>query len=112
MHARMHGCTYITAELKEGCPLMCLKNINPKVGLMNGTRLISRSAGTKLFGAKLLQAAMPGRLFSSCAFASSVPSPEETPIQFARLQFPVWPALAMNITTTAHRPGARLRNEA
>eukprot|EP00955_Chlamydomonas_euryale_P021383 226167-Chlamydomonas_euryale.AAC.1 len=40
-------------KLKEGCPLMCLRNINPKVGLMNGTRLVLRGAGTKVLRCKI-----------------------------------------------------------
>eukprot|EP00955_Chlamydomonas_euryale_P026331 278289-Chlamydomonas_euryale.AAC.1 len=47
-------------KLEEGCPLMCFRNINPKLGLMNGTRLILRGAGTKVLWSEMHQAAMPG----------------------------------------------------
>ena len=41
-------------ELKVGCPIMLLRNIAPKDGLCNGTRLMVMRCATRVIEAKIL----------------------------------------------------------
>ena len=81
-------------NLKSGMPLMLLRNINPRQGLCNGTRLIF----DKCIDKKLLQCriVVSGRdvLIPRITF---IPKPNEYPFEWQRRQFPVRPAFAMTI---------------
>ena len=80
--------------LKKGMPLMLLRNINPREGLCNGTRLVYD--GT--LGNKVLQCTIVGSgrsvLIPRISF---VPQLGEYPFSWQRRQFPVKPAFAMTI---------------
>ena len=41
-------------NLKNGAPIMLLRNINPKAGLCNGTRLICRGCFNNIIEAEIL----------------------------------------------------------
>ena len=73
-------------SLKPGIPLMLLRNINPREGLCNGTRLIF----DKTINNKLLQCRVVGServvLIPRIAF---IPKPKEYPFEWQRRQFPV-----------------------
>ena len=81
-------------NVKPGMPLMILRNINPREGLCNGTRVIFE----KYIENKLLQCRIveTGRvvLIPRITF---IPKMNEYPFEWQRRQFPVRPAFAMTI---------------
>ena len=81
-------------SLKSGMPLMLLRNINPRQGLCNGTRLIF----DKPINNKLLQCRIVGSdrvvLIPRITF---IPKPKEYPFQWQRRQFPVRASFATTI---------------
>ena len=81
-------------SLKPGMPLMLLRNINPKEGLCNGTKLIYVSN----INMKLLVCRLPGRdkdvLIPRIKF---LPDPGSFPFEWARLQYPVRVAFSSTI---------------
>ena len=98
-------------SLKPGMPLMLLRNINPKEGLCNGTRLIFREAVNN----KLLRCTVTGTgkdvLIPRITFR---PKEGEFPFQWLRRQFPVRAAFAITINKsqgqTLKSIGVWLRN--
>ena len=91
-------------NLKSGMPLMLLRNINPRQGLCNGTRLIFESS----IDNKLLRCRIVGServvLIPRITF---IPKPREYPFEWQRRQFPVRPAFA---TTINKSQGQSLKN--
>ena len=84
--------------LKEGCPLILIRNINLKKGLCNGTRLklINISDNKRVLTVKILN----GTHINTIAYIPRIDiSPSETdfPIPFQRRQFPVKIAFALTI---------------
>ena len=81
-------------SLKPGMPLMLLRNINPKEGLCNGTKLIY----VKNINMKLLVCKIPGKnkeiLIPRIKF---IPDPGSFPFEWSRLQFPVRVAFSSTI---------------
>ena len=81
-------------SLKPGMPLMLLRNINPKEGLCNGTKLIY----VRNIHMKLLVCKLPGRekdiLIPRIKF---LPDPGSFPFEWSRLQFPVRVAFSSTI---------------
>ena len=80
--------------LKSGMPLMLLRNINPRQGLCNGTRLIfDRCIDNKLLQCRIVET---GRvvLIPRITF---IPKLKEYPFEWQRRQFPVRTAFAMTI---------------
>ncbi|KAF5175387.1 Pif1 helicase [Thalictrum thalictroides] len=83
-------------QLKTGCPIMCLRNIQPRIGLCNGTRLMVLQVATKVIEARIIS----GRHAGDPVFIPRItlqPSVSETPFPMARTQFPVRLAFAMTI---------------
>ena len=81
-------------NLKPGMPLMLLRNINPRQGLCNGTRVVfERCIDNKLLLCNIVET---GRtvLIPRITF---IPRPNEYPFEWQRRQFPVRPAFAMTI---------------
>ena len=80
--------------LKSGVPLMLLRNINPRQGLCNGTRLIY----DKTVDSKLLQCRIVGSdrvvLIPRITF---IPKAGDYPFEWHRRQFPVRIAFATTI---------------
>ena len=91
-------------DLKPGMPLMLLRNINPRQGLCNGTRLMF----DRTVDNKLLQCRIVGSdrvvLIPRITF---IPKPGEYPFEWQRRQFPVRPAFA---TTINKSQGQSLKN--
>ncbi|KAI8554873.1 hypothetical protein RHMOL_Rhmol05G0130700 [Rhododendron molle] len=83
-------------ELKVGCPIMLLRNIAPKVGLCNGTRLMVVRCASRIIEALILS----GEKFGNLAFIPRItltPSSSEFPFQMTRRQFPIQLAYALTI---------------
>ena len=83
--------------LKEGMPLMLMRNLNPKMGLCNGTRLIFE----KLHKMHLLECSIVGGDFCNRKVLipriSLKPKDREFPFEWSRRQFPVRVAFSMTI---------------
>ena len=83
-----------TLFLKPGMPLMLLRNLNPKEGLCNGTKLIYE----RTIDRKILQCKLYGS--ERTVFIpriALIPKEGEYPFYWSRLQFPVKVAFAMTI---------------
>ena len=99
-------------KLKPGMPLMILRNINPREGLCNGTRVIF----DKCIDNKLLQCRIVENnrvvLIPRITF---IPKMNEYPFEWQRRQFPVRPAFAMTINKsqgqTLRHAGVWLRGD-
>ena len=83
--------------LKSGMPLMLLRNLNPKMGLCNGTRLIFH----KVHKNYLLECSIVGGEFNNRKVLipriTTRPKDREFPFEWSRRQFPVRVAFAMTI---------------
>ncbi|CAL5370135.1 unnamed protein product [Camellia sinensis] len=82
------GLPAFKVELKVGCPIMLLRNIAPKDGLCNGTRLMVSRCDSRIIEARILT----GEKFGNLAFIpriSLTPSSAEMPFRMTRRQFPV-----------------------
>ena len=96
-----------TLFLRPGMPLMLLRNLNPKEGLCNGTKLIYE----KTIDRKILQCKVCGS--ERTVFIpriTLIPKEGEYPFQWSRLQFPVKVAFAMTINKSQgnHLSGSHL----
>jgi hypothetical protein len=85
-------------HLKQGCPLLLLRNLAPRQGLCNGTRMILRHAGERVLEVQIIG----GEHHGSIAFIPRItltPSSSSTDLSFTlqRRQFPVRLAFAMTI---------------
>ncbi|GBP55934.1 ATP-dependent DNA helicase PIF1 [Eumeta japonica] len=83
-------------KLKVCCIVMLLRNLNPTVGLCNGTRLIVRALASRVIDAEILCGSHVGtRVFIPRIRLQ--PSNSQLPFKFSRLQFPIRLAFAMTI---------------
>ncbi|KAG5533996.1 hypothetical protein RHGRI_028003 [Rhododendron griersonianum] len=83
-------------DLKVDCPIMLLRNIAPKAGLCNGTRLMIVNCANRIIEAQILT----GDKFGDLVFIpriSLTPSSSEIPFEMTRRQFPIRLAYAMTI---------------
>lgn len=83
-------------SLKEGMPLMLLRNLDNMRGLANGTRLVCRRFYHRLIEAEVVTGPRKGDwvLLPRIVFDSN---DLDTPFKLRRRQFPVRPAFAMTI---------------
>ena len=89
-----NGFPHHVLNLKSGMPIMLLRNINPRQGLCNGTRLIfEKCLDNKLLQCRIVET---GRLVLIPRI-TFIPKPGEFPFEWQRRQFPVRPAFAMTI---------------
>ena len=83
--------------LKENCPVMLLRNLNPCEGLCNGTRLICCDFKSRVICAKIAS----GDFKDTHVFIPRIPllssDDEKLPIPFKRTQFPIRLCFAMTI---------------
>lgn len=82
--------------LKVGCPIMLLRNIAPKDGLCNGTRLMVMRCASRVIEAQILTGEKSGNLVFIPRI-SLTPSSSEVPFQMTRRQFPIRLSYAMTI---------------
>ena len=73
-----------------------MRNLNPSLGLCNGTRLICKSFASHVIQAEIITGVHSGQaaLIPRIIF---VPSDVQLPFQFKLIQFPIRPAFAMTI---------------
>ena len=91
---RPNGFPHHILNLKPGMPLMLLRNINPRQGLCNGTRVIfNKCIENKLLECTVVET-MRVVLIPRITF---IPKINEYPFEWQRRQFPVRPAFAMTI---------------
>ena len=82
--------------LKKNSPIILLRNLNPREGLLNGTRLRVLHLGERIMEAKI----MTGRKKGNCVFIPRItltPSDSGLPFDLKRRQFPVRAAFAMSM---------------
>jgi ATP-dependent DNA helicase PIF1 len=85
-------------KLKIGQPIMCLRNINPKEGLCNGTRLIVRSLMRSVIEAEIAYGDYKGKfVFIPRITLHSDEDTADCEGKLSRTQFPVQSAFAMTI---------------
>ncbi|KAG8386965.1 hypothetical protein BUALT_Bualt03G0203500 [Buddleja alternifolia] len=66
--------------LKKGASIMLLRNIGPKIGLCNGTRLMCRRFGRNLIDAEVMCGQFKGtRVFLPATVATAAPKSKSTP---------------------------------
>ena len=85
-------------ELKVGCPIMLLRNLDVKGGLCNGTRLIVQHLGSRCISADIISGSeefIGRRVF--IPRIKLMPSDTTLPFKFQRTQFPVRLAYCMTI---------------
>ncbi|XP_075658767.1 uncharacterized protein LOC142628586 [Castanea sativa] len=84
-------------RLKKGAPIMLLRNIDPKVGLCNGTRLLCRGCFNNVIDAKILT----GQYARTRVFLPRIPlkTTENVHLSFVmiRRQFPIRLSFALTI---------------
>ena len=83
-------------ELKIGCPIMLLRNLAPKDGLCNGTRLIVVRCATRIIEARILSGDKAGNLVFIPRITLQ-PSSIELGINMSRRQFSIKLAYSMTI---------------
>ena len=83
-------------SLQENSPIMLLRNLDAKSGLLNGTRLVVIRLGDRVIEAKILS----GRRKNDTVFIPRItltPSDTDLPFKFKRRQFPVRQCYALTI---------------
>lgn len=83
--------------LKESCPLILLRNLNPAEGLCNGTRLICRQLRRHTICAEIAFGQYKGKNIFIPRIPLQTPDNEKNGIPFIRRQFPVRLCFAMTI---------------
>lgn len=84
-------------SLKIGAPIMLLRNLNPSIGLANGTRLIVRALSPHVIQAEIVTGAFIGRNVLIPRIPLMPSDNDMLPFKFTRRQFPVRAAFAMTI---------------
>ena len=91
---RPNGFPHHVLNLKPGMPLMLLRNINPRQGLCNGTRMIfDKCIENKLIQCRIVETNRVV-LIPRITF---IPKANEYPFEWQRRQFPVRSAFAITI---------------
>ena len=92
---RPQGLPLHSIAVKLGCPVMLIRNLNPKKGLCNGTRLIVTYVSKHLIKATIQNGTHVGE--EAWIPRVKLATNESSPAQFTRLQFPISLAFAITI---------------
>ena len=84
-------------ELKEGCPIMVLRNLDPAHGICNGSRGIVTRLRSRVLEIKLLTGDFAGQKVFIPRI-SNQPTEDQVAFKFTRRQFPVRLAFAMTFS--------------
>ncbi|CAL5322319.1 unnamed protein product [Camellia sinensis] len=84
-------------ELKINSPIMTLRNIDPSIGLCNGTRLICRDLKDFIICAEIAVGDRKGQMVFIPRIPLQPSDHQKYPVQFTRTQFPVKLCFAMTI---------------
>lgn len=87
-------------NLKVGQPAILIRNVDPKRGLCNGTRLIVRKLGRKFIECEILLGDFMGKRVILPRIPLDTTEDGSAPPKFRRRQFPIKPAFAMTINKT------------
>ncbi|XP_071913897.1 uncharacterized protein [Coffea arabica] len=83
--------------LKENCPIILMRNLNPLEGLCNGTRLICRELGHHTISAEIVFGQHQGKIILIPKMLLQTPDNERNGVAFVRTQFPVRLCFALTI---------------
>ena len=83
-------------ELKVGAPVVLLRNLDPSIGLCNGTRLTVQRLGSKVIQAKIFTGRNVGQTITIPHIDLS-PSDKDSPFPLKRRQIPLKLAFAITI---------------
>ena len=83
-------------QLKVGCPVMILRNLNPGEGVCNGSRGIVTRMSNRVLEVHLLTGDHAGKT-TFIPRISKIPSSTQVPFEFCRRQFPVKVSFTMSI---------------
>jgi hypothetical protein len=83
-------------ELKVGCPVMVLRNLDAANGVCNGSRGILTRCSNRVLEVELITGDFVGKKMFIPRI-SNVPTDEQVPFKFSRRQFPVRLCFAMTI---------------
>ena len=84
-------------KLKVGCPIMCLRNLDPTNGLCNGTRLLCRVFHRNVIDAEIATGYHRGRRVFIPRIPMMPSANARLPFELLRKQFPVVPAFGLTI---------------
>ena len=102
-------------SLKVGVPIILLRNINPKGGLCNGTRLQITHLGQWIIGAQILTGSFKGRRVMIPRITLTNNGESDMTCELRRRQFPIRLAFAITINKSQGQSlkyvGVDLRNE-
>jgi hypothetical protein len=95
---RPSGMPHGELRLKVGCPVILLRNLAPRRGLCNGTRLILLKIGERVLEARIIGGEHNGEVvFIPRVTLTSSNSSAEFSFQLKRRQFPIRATFAMTI---------------
>ncbi|XP_071917137.1 uncharacterized protein [Coffea arabica] len=83
--------------LKENCPIILMRNLNPLEGLCNGTRLVCRELGHHTISAEVVFGQHQGKIILIPKMPLQTPDNEKNGVAFIRTQFPVRLCFALTI---------------
>ena len=92
-----NGCLLHVLHLKIGSPIICLRNLNPSRGLLNGTRLIVKSLLQRTILATILTGPSKGEDVFIPRIWNTSDMSSDLPFTLLRLQFPVSLCYSMTI---------------
>ncbi|XP_020266737.1 ATP-dependent DNA helicase PIF1-like [Asparagus officinalis] len=84
-------------KLKQNCPIMLLRNLDPSNGLCNGTRMVCKEFDKNVIKAEITKSHHAGQEVMIPRIPLSPAENENYPFKFQRKQFPIRLCFAMTI---------------